>query len=170
MNEFRVNGESILRSWCTVVTVFVQLLPLISHDVRIEQGGAQSQRPPCSILVVRTCIGGRKAGAPSARRRCTISAECLHHHQRSNRTRSPECSAAADQFLDLPLDYFLVKLYTLFGHGLLSPFRMVCRDFILTESANRVFLFIQICATYSTLSLILLRIRFLLFALPQPLT
>ena len=29
---------------------------------------------------------------------------------------------------------------------------MVCSIFILTESANRVFLFIQICATYSTLS------------------
>ena len=40
-----------------------------------------------------------------------------------------------------------------FTNGLLSPFRMVCRDFILTESANRVFFFIQICATCSTLSL-----------------
>ena len=60
--------------------------------------------------------------------------------------------AAADQFFDLPLDYFLVKLYNLLGHGLFSPFRMVCSIFILTESANRVFLFFQICATYSTLS------------------
>ena len=41
--------------------------------------------------------------------------------------------AAAHQFLELPLDYFLVKLYNLFRHGLLSPFRMVCRDFILPE-------------------------------------
>ena len=32
--------------------------------------------------------------------------------------------AAADLFFDLPLDYFLVKLYNLLGHGLLSPFRM----------------------------------------------
>ena len=48
--------------------------------------------------------------------------------------------------------YFKIQLYNLLRHGLLSPFRMVCRDFILTESANRVFSFIQICATYSTLS------------------
>ena len=32
--------------------------------------------------------------------------------------------AAADQLFDLPLDYFLVKLYNVVGHGLLSPFRM----------------------------------------------
>ena len=35
--------------------------------------------------------------------------------------------------------YFKIQLYNLLRHGLLSPFRMVCRDFILTESANRVF-------------------------------
>ena len=35
--------------------------------------------------------------------------------------------AAADQFLDLALDYFLVQLYNLLRHGLLSPFRMVYR-------------------------------------------
>ena len=49
--------------------------------------------------------------------------------------------AAADSFFQLPLDYFFVKLYNFLRHGLLSPFRMVCRNFILTESANRVFLF-----------------------------
>ena len=32
--------------------------------------------------------------------------------------------ATADQLLDLPLDYFLVELYNVVGHGLLSPFRM----------------------------------------------
>ena len=36
--------------------------------------------------------------------------------------------AAADQFLDLALDYFLVQLYNLLRHGLLSPFRMVYRN------------------------------------------
>ena len=50
--------------------------------------------------------------------------------------------AATDQFFDLALDNFLVKLYNLFGHGLLSPFRMVCRNFILTETANLVLFFI----------------------------
>ena len=40
---------------------------------------------------------------------------------------------AADQFLDLALDNFLVQLYNLLGHGLQSPFRMVCRNFILPE-------------------------------------
>src|SRR5699024_1482476 len=44
--------------------------------------------------------------------------------------------AASYQFFDLTLDYFLVKLYNLFGHGLLSPFRMVCRDFILPEGCK----------------------------------
>ena len=32
--------------------------------------------------------------------------------------------AAANQFLDLPLDNFLIKLYNFLGHSLLSPFRM----------------------------------------------
>ena len=41
--------------------------------------------------------------------------------------------AAAYEFLELPLDYFFVQLYNLLGHGLPSPFRMVCRDFILPE-------------------------------------
>ena len=49
--------------------------------------------------------------------------------------------AAADQFLDLPLDNFLVQLYNFLGHSLLSPFRMVCRDFILPEPASYVFFY-----------------------------
>ena len=40
---------------------------------------------------------------------------------------------APNQFFDLTLDYFIVQLYTLFGYGLLSPFRMMCRNFILSE-------------------------------------
>ena len=32
--------------------------------------------------------------------------------------------AAADQLFNLALDYFLVELYNVVGHGLLSPFRM----------------------------------------------
>ena len=41
--------------------------------------------------------------------------------------------AAPDQLLDLLLDYFLGQLSNLFGHGLQTPFRMVCRNFILPE-------------------------------------
>ena len=41
--------------------------------------------------------------------------------------------AASYQLLQIALDYFLVQLYNLLGHGLLSPFRMVCCDFILPE-------------------------------------
>ena len=33
--------------------------------------------------------------------------------------------AATNQFLKLPFDYFLIKLYTLFRHDLFSPFRVV---------------------------------------------
>ena len=40
---------------------------------------------------------------------------------------------ASDKFLVLPLDYFLIQLYSLPRHGLLSLFRMVCRNFILPE-------------------------------------
>ena len=48
------------------------------------------------------------------------------------------------QFFDLTLDYFLVKLYNLFRHGLLSPFRMVCRNFILPEFCKPcLFLFLR---------------------------
>ena len=49
--------------------------------------------------------------------------------------------AAANQFLDLPLDNFLIQLYNFLGHSLLSPFRMVCRDFILPEPASYVFFY-----------------------------
>ena len=55
---------------------------------------------------------------------------------------------AAGQFLDLPLDNFLVQLYNILRHSLLSSFRMVCRDFILPESASHV----SFCAIYFTLS------------------
>ena len=41
--------------------------------------------------------------------------------------------AATDQFFELTLDYFLVQLYNLLGHGLQTPFRMVCGNFILPE-------------------------------------
>ena len=48
---------------------------------------------------------------------------------------------APDQFLDLVLDYFLVQLHDFIKYGLLSPFRMVCRDFILPEPASYVFFY-----------------------------
>ena len=60
---------------------------------------------------------------------------------------------AADQFLDLTLDNFLVQLYNSLRHGLQSPFRMLCRNFILPEFANYVsFSLLSFCATYLTLS------------------
>ena len=59
--------------------------------------------------------------------------------------------AAANQFFDLPLDYFLIKLYNFLGHGLLSSFRMVCGNFILPEFCKPCLFFI--CATYCTLSI-----------------
>ena len=49
--------------------------------------------------------------------------------------------AAANQFLDLTLDNFLVQLYNFLGHSLLSPFRMVCGNFILPEPASYVFFY-----------------------------
>ncbi|MCQ5045955.1 hypothetical protein, partial [Dysosmobacter welbionis] len=56
---------------------------------------------------------------------------------------------APNQFFDLPLDYFLVQLYNLFGHGLLSPFRMVCRDFILPEGSKPcLFIFAKLILPY----------------------
>ena len=42
---------------------------------------------------------------------------------------------------ELPLDNFFIKLYNFLGHSLLSPFRMVCRDFILPEPASYVFFY-----------------------------
>ena len=56
---------------------------------------------------------------------------------------------APNQFFDLTLDYFLVQLYNLFGHGLLSPFRMVCRDFILPEGSKPcLFIFAKLILPY----------------------
>ena len=49
--------------------------------------------------------------------------------------------AAANQFLDLALDNFLIQLYNFLGHSLLSPFRMVCGNFILPEPASYVFFY-----------------------------
>ena len=49
--------------------------------------------------------------------------------------------AASDQFFDLPLDYFLVQLYNVLGHRLLSPFECLCGNFILPEPASYVFFY-----------------------------
>lgn len=49
--------------------------------------------------------------------------------------------AAADQFLDLPLDYFLVELYNVVGHGLSSPFRMCFATSFYQRTASRVYFF-----------------------------
>ena len=60
-------------------------------------------------------------------------------------------STASDQFFELALDYFLVQLYNFLGHGLLSPFRMVCRNFILPEVCKPclfLFQFAQLIVPY----------------------
>lgn len=49
--------------------------------------------------------------------------------------------AAADQFLDLPLDNFLIQLYNFLGHSLLSPFECLCGNFILPEPTSYVFFY-----------------------------
>ena len=41
--------------------------------------------------------------------------------------------ASPHQLLPLPPDNFFVSPYNIFGHGMLSLFRMVCRGFILPE-------------------------------------
>ena len=48
---------------------------------------------------------------------------------------------AANQFFELPLDNFLIQLYNFLGQSLLSPFRMVCGNFILPEPACYVFFY-----------------------------
>jgi len=49
--------------------------------------------------------------------------------------------AAADQLFNLPLDYFLVELYNVVGHGLLSPFRMCVVTSFYQRPASRVYFF-----------------------------
>ena len=49
--------------------------------------------------------------------------------------------AVADQFLELPLDNFLIQLYNFLGHSLLSPFECLCGNFILPEPASYVFFY-----------------------------
>ena len=49
--------------------------------------------------------------------------------------------AAANQFLDLALDNFLVQLYNFLGHSLLAPFECLCGNFILPEPASYVFFY-----------------------------
>ena len=61
--------------------------------------------------------------------------------------------AAADQFFYLALDYFLVELYNVVGHGLSSPFRMcIATSFYQRRQAVSTFLPFSICAIYYTLS------------------
>lgn len=62
--------------------------------------------------------------------------------------------AAADQFLDLPLDNFLIQLYNSLGHSLLSPFECLCGNFILLEPASYVF-FYEVCNLRNLLYLII---------------
>ena len=63
------------------------------------------------------------------------------------------CTQAVS-YTHLTLDNFLVQLYNILRHGLQSPFRMLCRNFILPEFANYVsFFLLSFCATYLTLSL-----------------
>ena len=60
--------------------------------------------------------------------------------------------AASYQLFDLTLDYFFVKLYNLFRHGLLSPFRMVCHNFILPEFCEPcLFIFAKLILPYLAL-------------------
>ena len=49
--------------------------------------------------------------------------------------------AAADQLLNLPLEYFLVELYNVVGHGLLSPFRMCVATSFYQRLASRVYFY-----------------------------
>ena len=49
--------------------------------------------------------------------------------------------AAANQFLDLALDDFLIQLYNFLGRSLLSPFECLCGNFILPEPASYVFFY-----------------------------
>ena len=50
--------------------------------------------------------------------------------------------ASPNQFLDLPLDNFLVELYNVVGHGLPSPFECLCSNFILPETGKPCLLFL----------------------------
>ena len=62
--------------------------------------------------------------------------------------------AAANQFLDLALDNFLIQLYNFLGHSLLSPFEWcVVTSFYQSLQAMSSFMRFSICATYFTLSL-----------------
>lgn len=44
---------------------------------------------------------------------------------------------------DLVLDNFLIELYNVLGHGLLSPVECLCCNFILPEQAVSFFLFLS---------------------------
>ena len=61
--------------------------------------------------------------------------------------------AASYQLFDLTLDYFLVKLYNLFGHGLLSPFRMVgvTTSFYQVLQTMSLFVFAKLIVPYQAL-------------------
>ena len=60
----------------------------------------------------------------------------LHSH-----TLRPSCGAGRCRPRRRTDSARLIQLYNFLGHSLLSPFRMVCRDFILPEPASYVFFY-----------------------------
>lgn len=82
--------------------------------------------------------GGRNLAAPQCLRDVLHTA---HGDARQIHLDEGFLHAAADQFLELPLDNFLIQLYNFLGHSLLSPFECLCGNFILPEPASYVFFY-----------------------------
>ncbi len=124
---------------------------LIFHSDRGVQYAAYAYRQRLASLGIRQSMsrkGDPYDNAVAENFFSCLKCECVHLRHFASRahdtTRYPaflsvfssfllSTKPGRAQFLELPLDYFFVQLYNLLGHGLPSPFRMVCRDFILPE-------------------------------------
>ena len=82
--------------------------------------------------------GGRDLAAPQCLRDVLHAA---HGNARQIHLDEGYLHAAADQFLDLTLDNFIVQMYNFLRHRSLSPFECLCGNFILPEPASYVFFY-----------------------------
>lgn len=106
----------------------------------------QSRRLDCSVFAVRL-FNSKRSGcstwAEYSPGLAALVASCLRQFLSLRLQQLVESLlyATSNQFLDLPLDNFLVELYNVVGHGLPSPFECLCSNFILPETGKPCLLF-----------------------------
>ena len=109
-----------------------------SKDTPLRRGTWSVTSPE---VVVRLCGHNGRCGSPDGSRCARSGRPASRLRLFSQQFVQGFLHAAADQFLDLALDNFLIQLYNFLGRSLLSPFECLCGNFILPEPASYVFFY-----------------------------